>query len=81
MLQKIFVSFIRLLGGGKSCILTHGPETPPIHGGLDSSREWKLSRKSQIITVIQIRDVQRGIEAFQFDMGSSFERRFPFGRL
>ena len=39
MFQEIFVSLIRLLRRGKSCILTHCPEAPPIHGGLDSSGE------------------------------------------
>src|SRR4030067_3682001 len=81
MLQEILVSLIRLFGRGKSCILTHGPEPPPIHGGLDSSCEWKLSGKSQLIAVIQLSDIQRGIEAFQFNMGSTFEGRFSFRRL
>jgi hypothetical protein len=45
---------------------------------LDPSGERGLSRKSQIIAVIQISDIQGGIKAFQFNMGSGFERRFPF---
>src|SRR4030042_4475637 len=81
MLQKIFVSLIRLLRGSESRILAHCPKTPPIHGRLDSSGEWELSRKSQLTTVIQISDIQGGIETFQFNMGSRFEGRLPFGRF
>src|SRR4030042_3958423 len=81
MLQKIFVSLIRLLRGSESRILAHCPKTTPIHGGLDSPGEWELSGKSQLTTVIQITDIQGAIETFPFYMGSGFEGRLPFGRF
>ena len=77
MFQEIFVSLIRLFRRGKPGVLTHRPETTPIHGGLNPPGERKFSRKTQVSGSNPYREIQRGIEALNLDVGSRFERRAP----
>jgi hypothetical protein len=81
LFEEIFIPLIGFLCGGKSCILTHRPETAPVHGRLDPPGKRVFSGESQITAVIGVRNIQRGIETLQLDVGSSLKNRLPFRRF
>ena len=53
---------LQLLGIGKSCILSHGPEVSPVHARINSPRIRKFSRKSEVPEIIKILQVRGCID-------------------
>ena len=70
LLQEILVATVRLLGGGVAGVLTHCPETTPVHGGVDASGKGILTGKAEVSLVVQ---VGRGVEPPHLDARQGLE--------
>src|SRR5262249_30089260 len=53
-------------------VLTHGPETPAIHGGLDAPGVGRLSRVSSLPVIIPPPKIGLGIQLVNWNVGRGF---------
>src|SRR5262249_18677573 len=47
LIEQESVALVRLGGRAEARVLTHRPEPPPVHRGVDPAREGKLARRSE----------------------------------
>ena len=53
VIQEISVALVGLLRSGKAGVLSHGPESAPVHGWLYPPRKGIFARESQFFGVIE----------------------------
>src|SRR5882762_4920691 len=64
LLEQVPVATVALFGGTKAGILAHGPQTPPVHIGINAPRVGKFARLTQFAhdrenTLIYEREILR----------------------
>ncbi len=68
-LQEEMVALVGFLGGAEPGILTHGPEAPPVGGGLHRPGVGVLPGHAQLFQVLEILHVQRRVKPGHGDTG------------
>ncbi len=75
--QQISKTLIGILSRAKARELPHGPQSPAVHGGMDSARIRRLAGETQIAFGIPVRQIRLGIKAANGMSGNSGEGFLP----
>jgi hypothetical protein len=65
LLQQVLVALVGVLRAAEPRVLAHGPEPPPVHGGLDPARVRIVSGESELFDVRFLVSIQRGVHPLQ----------------
>jgi len=70
LLQEVAVPLVALLGGGVTGVLAHGPETLPVHSGVDPAGVGVAARVVELRRVVEAGQIVRAIRLLNVDSGS-----------
>ena len=62
LFQQVLVAAVGLFRRREPGVLPHGPDAAPVHVGLDSTGEGIFSRVTELVLVVRVLDVLRGID-------------------
>jgi len=62
LIDEVVEALVRLRGGTHPRVLAHRPEASAVHGRVDAARVRLLTRVPQILTVVVVRDISRGVQ-------------------
>ena len=63
LLEQVLEARVRLFGGAEAGEHAHRPQLAAVQRGVDAARVGILAGQAQVVCVIQVGDIERGIQA------------------
>ncbi len=77
--EQVLVTGVGLFRRAETGELAHGPQAAALTGGMDGTGIGIFSRQAQVSEIVEIRQIERGVETVHFVGGGGDEFLLPFG--